>query len=141
MPLRHELESMGDIHSMEIDELPILDSFVKESIRTNSFEACEYLCSFSACSLQNYHDSCFCTLLVSYRRLALKDFVFFDGYKIVKGDWVGIPQLCVLQDAAKFPDPTRFDGFRFSKLPRTESWKSTQYHQDWPTWGSQKEMW
>ncbi|MCJ1428551.1 hypothetical protein MMC29_006461 [Sticta canariensis] len=111
MPLRHELKSMGDICSMEIDELPILDSFIKESMRTNCFEA------------------------------SLKDFVFFDSYKITKGDWVGNSQLSKLQDDAQFPNPTHFDGFRFSNLPRTESWKSTQYHQNWPLWGSQKQLW
>lgn len=48
-PLRHEMEGIGDIQSTEIEELPILDSVIKESMRTNCFEASKpslFLCPF-----------------------------------------------------------------------------------------------
>ncbi|KAL9125023.1 MAG: hypothetical protein Q9217_005716 [Psora testacea] len=141
-PLRQEIESMGDINSMKIDDLPLLDSFIKESMRTNCFEACQFPVEFPVywtsekaliADLSNGK--------VGYRRLALDDFQFLDGYKVAKGDWVGIPLLEMLREETQYPNAHHFDGFRFSRVPRTDAWKTTHFHQNWPFWGTQKQLW
>ena len=43
-PLRQELEAWTRNFSKKLDELPLLDSFIKESTRTRSFEASKSKC-------------------------------------------------------------------------------------------------
>ena len=135
---------MNDVDTMAIDELPILDSFVKESMRTTCFDACHY--SFKVLTFTRVFKGSLATnnsteIKVSYRRVALEDYKFFDGHRVAKGDLVAIPQSQILNNEIDFPDPARFDGLRFASMSRADAWKSTHHHQNWPFWGSQKQLW
>ncbi|KAI4865980.1 cytochrome P450 [Hypoxylon rubiginosum] len=123
-PLREEIGSpaSGNFFS-EGDGLPLLDSFLKECSRWTPVES------------------------VTARRCALKDFIFSDGTRVAKGEWVGIPVGPMLRDASKYPQPEVFDAFRFvdpTKLGRDHSVqpegpsKFTDVSETWHVWGTGK---
>ncbi|KAF2704335.1 cytochrome P450 [Pleomassaria siparia CBS 279.74] len=89
-PLRAEIEGPEFEALLQTTRgMPLLDSFIKESIRMNPMEA------------------------MAGRRQALKPFSFSDGTKLAKGDWTCVPVKAMLHDAQYFPDPLGFNGFRF----------------------------
>jgi len=94
----------------DLESLPLLDSFVKESARLNSFEA------------------------VTGRRKALVPFIFSDGRIISPGDWVGIPQRAMMLDPDNYTNPSEFDGFRSLKIP-SEKVRYTDASPKWHYWG------
>ncbi|KAJ4861649.1 cytochrome p450 domain-containing protein [Trichoderma breve] len=108
----------------DVERLPLLDSFIKESVRNSNFDA------------------------ITCRRKALVPYIFQDGSSLNKGDWACIPQRAMMQDSTRYRDPQTFDGFRFAhdnaqlhhqKQPinmsdRKES-KFTDATLDWPIWG------
>ncbi|KAK2606342.1 hypothetical protein QQS21_003273 [Conoideocrella luteorostrata] len=71
--------------SGKIDDLPVLDAFLKESARLSAFES------------------------TAVRRQALKPWTFTTGLSIQPGDWICVPTRSLMRDAARFPDPLRFD--------------------------------
>ncbi|KAF7876405.1 hypothetical protein EAF04_001497 [Stromatinia cepivora] len=123
-PLREELESEAADDFYKTGEgLPLMDSFLKESSRWTPVES------------------------VSTRRCALKDFTFFDGTHVKKGDWVCVPVGAMLGDAENYPQPDVFHGFRFadpkifgkqqSIQPEGPS-KFTDISDKWQVWGTGK---
>ncbi|KAI1330302.1 cytochrome P450 [Xylariaceae sp. FL0255] len=122
-PLRQEaheylVSNPGPLVTTGSENLPLLDSFIRESIRFSSADA------------------------ISCRRKALRTYVLQDGSKVEKGDWVCVPQAAMLHDARRFSCPDQFQGFRFAEVT-----KSLQSHEaltpaslttasiDWPIWG------
>ncbi|KAJ8063629.1 hypothetical protein OCU04_007497 [Sclerotinia nivalis] len=89
----------------------------------------------------------FSVMIVSTRRCALKDFTFFDGTHVKKGDWVCVPVGAMLSDAENYPQPDVFGGFRFadpkifgkeqSIQPEGPS-KFTDISDKWQVWGTGK---
>lgn len=80
----------------------------------------------------------------------MKDFIFSDGTRVAKGEWVGIPVGPMLRDASKYPQPEVFDAFRFvdpTKLGRDHSVqpegpsKFTDVSETWHVWGTGKLTW
>ncbi|ROT42882.1 cytochrome P450 [Sodiomyces alkalinus F11] len=128
-PLRQEVESFapeGSVHTARLDvsKLTLLDSFVKESIRCSNADA------------------------ISCRRKALQTYVFRDGSRVEKDDWVCIPQRAMMRDAQRYSDPDKFDGFRFAnangllrlgqttdKVPDKDPSTITTATVEWPIWG------
>ncbi|KAI0965159.1 cytochrome P450 [Xylaria arbuscula] len=107
-----------------LEGLPLLDSFVKESIRYSNADA------------------------ITCRRKALQNFVLKDGTTISKDDWVCIPQQALMQDPGRYSNPRTFDGFRFAKantslclgqrtdqVPDPGPSSFTTASIDWPIWG------
>ncbi|KAI9707821.1 MAG: hypothetical protein M1820_004426 [Bogoriella megaspora] len=89
-PLRAELEeiNLGNFKGQPA-ELPLLDSFLRESARLSAFES------------------------TGIRRQALQQFTFSDGLKVHKGDWVCVPHRSMMRDDAYFSNALHFNGFRF----------------------------
>jgi cytochrome P450 len=58
-----------------------------------------------------------CTLMLAQMtRAVVKDFTFSDGTKVPKGSYVLIPMHAMYQDDSIFPQSSKFDAFRWSRL-------------------------
>jgi cytochrome P450 len=55
-------------------------------------------------------------LLVSLKRVAVKDFTFSDGTTIPRGSFVSVSTHNAHFNDKVYEDPLRFDGFRFSNM-------------------------
>ncbi|KAL7938508.1 cytochrome P450 [Trichoderma chlorosporum] len=108
----------------DVDRLPLLDSFIKESVRSSNSDA------------------------ITCRRKALVPYTFQDGSFINKGDWACVPQRAMMQDSTRYRDAQTFDGFRFARanaqlqqqkesidIPEQKASKFTDASPDWPIWG------
>lgn len=95
-PLRQEIEEVldqyGSFTRQALLKLYKLDSFMKESQRHNPL------------------------LMCTFERVITADYRLSDGFLIPKGTTIGAPAHAVGMDPELFPDPAKFDGFRFSKL-------------------------
>lgn len=84
--IRSEIRNIpSESLSGQIDDLPILDAFLKESARLSAFES------------------------TAVRRQALKPWTFTTGLSVQPGDWICVPTRSLMRDAARFPDPLRFN--------------------------------
>ncbi|KAI1204773.1 cytochrome P450 [Annulohypoxylon truncatum] len=107
-------------------QLPLLDSFLRESIRCNNSDA------------------------VTGRRKALMPYIFSDGTStLAVGDWVCVPQRALMHDATRYRSPDVFDAFRFLRanqqlergeiscrdVPGDTPSSLTTASIDWPIWG------
>lgn len=124
-PLRAEIKEHRIRNApLNYDELHLLESFMKESIRTTSSDA------------------------VTGRRKALEGYTFSDGSTVNKGDWVCLPVQAMMIDAKRYCNPETFDGHRFlhanESLRRGEASPNvpdkvatclTDTSFDWPIWG------
>ncbi|KAI9836330.1 MAG: ADP-ribosylation factor protein 3, partial [Sclerophora amabilis] len=95
VPLREELENQlqhkhGQVGELQLDNLPLLDSFLRESARMRPSDC------------------------ISVRRKALRPFAFSDGIRVDAGNWACVPQRAIMQDPALYPGGMAFDGFRFT---------------------------
>lgn len=92
--------------------------------------------------------------IVTGRRKALVPYVFQDGSRLEKGDWVCVPQKAMMHDGARYHDPDTFDGFRFAKandilrlgqrsidVPDVVESRLTDAKIDWPIWGFGNTAW
>lgn len=125
-PLRAEIEEhLSDCGApLNVENLPLLDSFMRESIRTSNSDA------------------------VTGRRKALEPFKFSDGSSLNVGDWVCIPMVAMMNDPQRYQNPEQFDGYRFTdanatlrsgetspKTPDKAETSLTDASFDWPIWG------
>ncbi|KAL7955519.1 cytochrome P450 [Trichoderma compactum] len=108
----------------DVEGLPLLDSFIKESVRNSNFDA------------------------ITCRRKSLVPYTFQDGSSLNEGDWACVPQRAMMQDSTRYRDPHTFDGFRFAldnaqlqqkkqpvNMPDQKESKFTDATLDWPIWG------
>ncbi|GIJ98280.1 hypothetical protein Aspvir_000396 [Aspergillus viridinutans] len=145
-PLRAEIQQyLAGSCRRRVAEMPLLDSFVRESIRCTNSDA-------SGC-WQSFLDGYMQPLLiqaVTVRRKALAPFVFSDGLEVAEGDWVCIPQRAMMRDRdrIRYQNPQAFDGFRFARankqlragdvpldVPESSPLTMTDVSVDWPIWG------
>jgi len=118
-PLQYEIrqQSIPARTSRNMESLPLLDSFVKESIRHSNSDA------------------------ITGRRKALTPYIFQDGSKLSKGDWVCVPQQAMMHDSARYRDAQTFHGFRFAQalptadVPDRAKSSLTGVSAEWPIWG------
>ncbi|KAL4974754.1 cytochrome P450 [Aspergillus desertorum] len=124
-PLREEIrEYLVGSSRTRLAEMPLLDSFVRESIRCTNSDA------------------------ITVRRKALKPFVFADGLRVAQDDWVCIPQRAMMRDGGRYADPDHFDGLRFARanrelvtdavsarVPESAPLGLTDVSMHWPIWG------
>ncbi|KAI0859746.1 cytochrome P450 [Xylaria cubensis] len=121
-PLQAEIAaaraSCGGDGRLDVEaRLPLLDSFLRESIRCTNSDA------------------------VTVRRKALKPYTFSDGISsLAAGDWVCVPQRAMMNDATHYNSPHVFDAFRF--LPTNQRLRDrdtpsslTTASIGWPIWG------
>ncbi|MCJ1414944.1 hypothetical protein MMC32_001274 [Xylographa parallela] len=120
--LREEIGEQSIITPEVVENLPLLDSFMKETSRMNAFDS------------------------VAVRRKALKPFTFSDGGPhIPVGNVACVPQAAILLDEMNYPNPMEFDGFRFFTakpdsaaavaMPGKERSKFTDVSEKYPVWG------
>ncbi|MCJ1475924.1 hypothetical protein MMC13_004588 [Lambiella insularis] len=123
--IRKEIESQEKLDYATISRLPVLDSFIKESVRLNPLD------------------------LMSIRRKALKPYTFSHGGPHVEpGQIACYPAYEVMHNGARYTNPDVFDGLRFVKNPEavSKTIKSsgsaemrgttlTEGSKDFPIWG------
>ncbi|KAI9691509.1 MAG: hypothetical protein M1822_007580 [Bathelium mastoideum] len=119
--LREEIESSGDLDYKTLMELPILDSFAKESARLNPLDK------------------------MAIRRKALKPFTFTNnGPHVPAGGVVCTPAFEIMHDSSRYAKPFSFDGFRFTETKLSKGregstdmrgTKFTDPSKDFPIWG------
>jgi len=91
-----------------MDKLHRLDSFVRETQRIDIISP-----SLSA----SIHATLSLTLLqVGVTRIAIRPFTFSNGVTIPAGTMVAAPSSAIHVDEEIYPNPDKFDGFRFSGL-------------------------
>ncbi|KAI1121484.1 P450 monooxygenase [Nemania abortiva] len=95
-PLREEVEQCfkehGEGAKRAIDSMYKMDSFIKETQRTNPLDAS------------------------ALARMALKEYTFSNGLRIPKGSVIFTPNSPLFADEKFYPNPENFDGFRFEKM-------------------------
>ncbi|KAI0146311.1 cytochrome P450 monooxygenase [Xylariaceae sp. FL1272] len=95
-PLREEyekvLDSEGRINKQGYLQMPKLDSIMKESQRFSPL------------------------LLVTFERIIHKDLTLSNGFTIPGNTTIGVPTHAITMDPNIYPNPDKFDGFRFAKL-------------------------
>ncbi|KAF2712037.1 cytochrome P450 monooxygenase-like protein [Pleomassaria siparia CBS 279.74] len=101
-PLREEIraamaENDGVITSRALQSMEKLDSFMKETIRFDGLG------------------------FTSFSRKVLQGITLSNGQFIPPGVIIEVPSHAAYQDAANFPNPEEFDGFRFAKIRKTGS--------------------
>jgi cytochrome P450 len=98
-PLRAEILQNADYdgNNPDLDSMPLLDSFLKESARLRPSDS------------------------ISVRRKALQPYTFSDGTHIAAGDVVCAPMRAMMLDERNFSDSRTFDGFRFVSPDRATS--------------------
>lgn len=126
-PLREEIRQVfgGESGAVrDVDRLPLLDSFIRESIRMTNTDP------------------------VVMRRKAIEPHVFQDGSRLAKGDWVCVPQQAMMKDSSRYHHAHSFDGFRFARAnerlrqgqrspdtPDTVETKLSDATYEWSAWG------
>ncbi|KAH7141617.1 putative cytochrome P450 [Dactylonectria macrodidyma] len=95
-PLRTEVDSVcspsGQIDKHGFLKMVKMDSVMKESQRFNPL------------------------LLITFERIIHKPFTLSSGLAIPANTTIGIPTQAITMDPSLYPDPERFDAFRFAKL-------------------------
>jgi cytochrome P450 len=118
--LRDEI-STGICEGRDLDSLPLLDSFLKESARLNPSDS------------------------ISVRRKVLQPFTFGDGTRLMQNDVACIPLQPILRDPNTYQNPLEFDAFRFLRDTTVTGSKSTSRFTDsnaqFPLWGLGKRTW
>ncbi len=118
--------------------MPLLDSFLRETARLNPLDASQFLPSHSSSQWRSNPSP------VSVQRKALKPFTFQDGSHVPAGNILCVPQAAVMRDEKFYHNPTEFNGFRFvtSEEGITRSLpKFTDVSTSYPLWGASKKAW
>jgi cytochrome P450 len=55
-------------------------------------------------------------LLVTFERVITEDYTLSDGFVIPAHTTIGVPAHAISMDPKLYPDPKKFDGFRFEKV-------------------------
>lgn len=98
--------------------LPLLDSFLKESARLHPSDA------------------------ISVRRLVLRPYTFSDGTHVSAGDVACIPLQAILIDEKHYPNSMAFDAFRFlDQTSKANSTPFTNASAQFPLWGLGRHAW
>jgi cytochrome P450 len=111
--LREEVKDVLDDPRPDMSKLPLLESFLVESMRTH------------------------CFLATVIHRVPLKEYTFFDGYTVPTGEIVEFYQHNVFRDDTIYPNAQKFDPSRFKGTGRA----STDMGMEWPFWGNSKLAW
>jgi len=119
-PLRAEIQhhSKQGESTIDFDQLPLLDSFLKESARLHPSDS------------------------ISVRRKALSLFTFSDGIRILQDEVACVPLRAIMRDPINYPEGEAFDGFRFANKSGTgNTSKYTDGDAKFPLWGLGRRAW
>ena len=113
-PLRHEVETVVAEEGWTkaaMDKMHKMDSFVRETLRTRASGICPLI------PLARLQLLILCFLFpVANNRLALRPFTFSNGVTVPAGTLIAVPSDAIHEDGDIYPNPEKFDGFRFAKL-------------------------
>jgi cytochrome P450 len=126
--LREEIGDYATVDYARLEKLPLLDSFIKETVRLNPLDTSKrsYPTYFYGFSLKIY--------VVAIRRKALSDYTFSAGAPFIPaGSTVCVSSYDVLHDQRTYPRPNEFDGRRFAVS--RESSRFTDVSERFPIWG------
>ena len=116
-PLRKEIENSDNTRG-DLDSLPLLDSFLKESARLHPSDS------------------------ISVRRKVLQPYTFSDGTHLAVGDIACVPLQAIMRDPANYSNGLSFDAFRF--VGQNDSGNSARFSDTsttYPLWGLGKHAW
>ncbi len=119
-PLRAEIQrhSKQGESNLDFGQLPLLDSFLKESARLHPSDS------------------------ISVRRKALSSFTFSGGVHIMKDEVACVPLRAIMRDPTNYPGGETFDGYRFVSKGGTKSTsKYTDGDAKFPLWGLGRRAW
>ncbi|KAF7931395.1 hypothetical protein EAE99_003866 [Botrytis elliptica] len=109
---RAELAEMLSANEENLDSLPLLDSFLKESSRLHPSDS------------------------ISVRRKVLQPFTFSDGTCLLPRDVACIPLQAIMRDSTYYSDSLTFNAFRFIDENRTKNLsKFVDTSSTYPLWG------
>ncbi|KAL9081328.1 MAG: hypothetical protein Q9159_007350, partial [Coniocarpon cinnabarinum] len=115
-PLRQEaLEAANWRTDNQNLEMPLLDSFIKETARMEPGS------------------------LMGVGRRVNSDFTFKDGTHVPKGNWVAVHHYGMQRHAESYNDPDTFDGFRFVREDGVNTSRLTHGAWNFTFWGSTKQ--
>lgn len=115
--LRSEVENCVT-SSEDLDSLPLLDSFLKESARIHPSDS------------------------ISVRRKVLQPYMFADGTTLLEGDVACVPLQAIMRDPAVHPESLVFDPCRFiNKTGEGNTARFTETSPAYPLWGLGKHAW
>ena len=116
-PLRKELNEC-DVLDEGLDNLPLLDGFLKESARLHPSDS------------------------ISVRRKVLQPFNFSDGTSLTVGDVACVPLQAIMRDSSNYADSMVFDPYRFIIDKGTGKMnRFTDASPTYPLWGLGKRGW
>lgn len=121
--LRQKIDNLAVLDYDKLENLPLLDSFIKETVRMNPLDT--RLCPIEITSSSRH---LFLTgLIVAIRRKALQDFTFSDGGPYVPaGSTACVSSYDLMHDENSYPNASKFDGRRFvSGTSRTDGTRFT----------------
>ena len=102
----------------DLDALPLLDGFLKESARTNPSDS------------------------ISVRRKVLDPYMFADGTTLLEGDVACVPLQAIMQGQSLYAQSLHFDPYRFLDRNKTRSKvRFTDATASYPLWGLGKRAW
>ncbi|KAF7165201.1 hypothetical protein CNMCM5623_009467 [Aspergillus felis] len=111
--LRKEIGDFSAYDYERLEKLPLLDSFIKETIRMNPLDT------------------------LAIRRKALEEFTFSDGgIPVPKGSTACVSSFNLMHDKEVYPNPDEFDGRRFvTTMSSARGTKLTEVSEKFPIWG------
>jgi len=131
--LRSEIDDMKPSCYDDIVKLPLLDSFVKEVVRTTPLDSRKSI--FIILFLDIWKRNCtkqFLYVIVAIRRKAMAPFRFSGGGPYIKeGELVCVSLDDAMHDENTYPSADHFDGRRFMKTTA----KFTDISEKYPVWG------
>ena len=129
--LRNEILQQGDLNYERLEQLPLLDSFIKETMRLNPLDTRMF------CLPVDLSPMLIRLLQVAIRRKALKPYTFSDGAPFVPaGSTVCVSSYDLMHDERTYPEPNIFNGSRFvSEKPEYKQKRLMDVSEKFPVWG------
>ncbi|KAI0186876.1 cytochrome P450 [Xylaria flabelliformis] len=110
--IRQELEQSFPLDYKHLEQLPLLDSFIKETVRFNPLDT------------------------LAIRRKALEPYTFADGsLSVPAGATVCVSAYDLMHDAQSYPDPYSFNPSRYLANNHVSQSKFTDVSESFPVWG------
>jgi cytochrome P450 len=130
--LQQELDAFAPSSYHELEKLPLLDSFIKETIRLNPLDKCK--CTrLELCRMKRN----LTPVVVAIRRKALEPYTFQGGAPSVPlGGTACVSAHDLMHDPQTYPSPDTFQGARFVPSdPGAPQSKFTEVSEKFPVWG------
>jgi cytochrome P450 len=130
--LREEIGNLEDMDYHRLQNLPLLDSFIKETVRLHPLDT-----STPPLHKTRYSSSSGLLLLVAVRRKALEDYTFTGGAPFCpSGSTVCVSSYDLVHNEKDYPEPNKFLPRRFIDVDSpVRGTKFTNVSEKFPVWG------